>query len=64
MDSQGDTADAASQIPDSDGNIDNTATADSDQTGPETATEEVPLVFDPSIAVTKTAIDSDGDGLF
>ncbi|TFV95488.1 DUF11 domain-containing protein, partial [Algoriphagus kandeliae] len=48
-----------------DGDIDNTATADSDQTGEETASEEVPLTQNPVLSITKTAVgvDAAGDGV-
>ncbi|WP_210315727.1 SdrD B-like domain-containing protein, partial [Bradyrhizobium sp. cir1] len=44
-----------------DGDIDNLATADSDQTGPDTATASVPIVLKPALNVTKTVADVDGD---
>jgi len=37
------------------GRIDNTATADSDQTGPDTDSETVPAVKNPALNITKTA---------
>ncbi|MCS5492000.1 DUF7507 domain-containing protein, partial [Algoriphagus limi] len=49
-----------------DGDIDNTATADSDQTDPVTDSEEVPLDQDPSLAIDKTVLgvdDLNGNGL-
>ena len=47
-----------------DGLINNTATADSDQTDPEDASEEVPVVQSPAILLEKTGTfnDEDGDG--
>ncbi len=44
----------------SDGDIDNTATADSDQTGPASDSAEVPLVYDPKIAIDKVFINVTG----
>ena len=43
-----------------DGDIDNTATADSDQTGPSDASAQVPLVQRPGMAVEKSFIDVTG----
>ena len=46
-----------------DGDIDNTATADSDQTGPSDASAEVPLDYSPALSVVKNFVDvSGGDG--
>ncbi|WP_025031918.1 DUF7507 domain-containing protein [Bradyrhizobium sp. DOA9] len=44
-----------------DGDIDNLATADSDQTGPDTDTASVPIVRNPALNVTKTVHDVDGN---
>jgi uncharacterized repeat protein (TIGR01451 family) len=46
-----------------DGDIDNTVTADSNETGPDTASEEVPIVYGPALNVTKTATSVDGDNV-
>ncbi|WP_265530809.1 DUF7507 domain-containing protein, partial [Sphingomicrobium marinum] len=48
-----------------DGDIDNTATADSDQTGPEQDSEEAPLAPDPSLVFDKevVGVDTAGDGV-
>ncbi|MCV2891048.1 DUF11 domain-containing protein, partial [Ruegeria sp. XHP0148] len=48
-----------------DGDIDNTATADSDQTDPVDDSEEVPVVQDPGLAIDKqvTGVDTAGDGV-
>jgi len=43
------------------GTIDNTATVDSDETDPETATEKVPLDLDPAINLTKEVVSLVGD---
>ncbi|WP_413331233.1 beta strand repeat-containing protein [Synechococcus sp. WH 8017] len=48
--------------PDGDGDIDNTATADSDQTGAVTDSEAVPITQDPSLSIDKQVIDVDGNG--
>ena len=45
-----------------DHDIDNTATAVSNQTGPASASAVAPLVYDPSIAIVKSVLDVDGDG--
>ena len=44
-----------------DGDIDNTATADSDQTGPDTADASVPVAQTPALNITKVVHDVDGD---
>ena len=44
-----------------DGAIDNTATADSDQTGTDTANASVPLEQTPALSITKVVHDVDGD---
>ena len=44
-----------------DGDIDNTVTADSNETGPDTASEEVPIVRNPGLNVTKDAAESSVD---
>ena len=44
-----------------DGDIDNTATADSDQTGPETDSAAVPLAQTPALTIAKTVTGVDGD---
>jgi uncharacterized repeat protein (TIGR01451 family) len=44
-----------------DGDIDNTVTADSNETGPDTASEEVPIVYGPALNVVKTATSVDAD---
>ena len=44
-----------------DGDIDNTATADSDQTGPDTADASVPVAQTPALNITKAVNDVDGD---
>jgi hypothetical protein len=48
-----------------DGDIDNTATADSDQTDPVDDSEEVPLALTPSLSLDKqvAAVDAAGDGV-
>jgi uncharacterized repeat protein (TIGR01451 family) len=45
-----------------DGDIDNTATADSDQTGPSSDSETVPVVQNASLIINKTITDVDGGG--
>ena len=45
-----------------DGDIDNTATADSDQTGPDTASEDVLIVQAPGLNIEKFVTDVGGDG--
>ena len=47
---------------DGDGDIDNTATADSDQTDPVTDSEAVPITQDPSLSIDKQVIDVDNRG--
>jgi uncharacterized repeat protein (TIGR01451 family) len=44
-----------------DGDIDNTVTADSNETGPDTASAVVPIVRNPGLNVVKTATSVDGD---
>ena len=44
-----------------DGTIDNTATADSDQTGPDSANASVPVEQTPALNITKAVHDVDGD---
>src|SRR4029077_21245619 len=44
-----------------DGGIDNTATADSDQTGPDSADVSVPTSPGPALSITKVVHDVDGD---
>ena len=44
-----------------DGDIDNTATADSDQTGPDSADVSVPMTQGPALSITKVVHDVDGD---
>ena len=44
-----------------DGTIDNTATADSDQTGTDTANASVPVEQTPALSITKVVHDVDGD---
>ena len=44
-----------------DGNIDNTATADSDQTGTDSADVSVPTTQGPALSITKVVHDVDGD---
>jgi len=39
-----------------DGDIDNTATADSNETGPEDDSEEVPIDYTPALAINKTVV--------
>jgi uncharacterized repeat protein (TIGR01451 family) len=46
-----------------DGDIDNTVTADSNETGPDTASEVVPIVYGPALNVVKTVTSVDGDNL-
>ena len=46
-----------------DGDIDNTATAYSDQTGPVSASAEATLVYDPKVTIEKTAVSTEDDGL-
>jgi uncharacterized repeat protein (TIGR01451 family) len=49
-----------------DGDIDNTVTADSNETGPDTASEVVPIVYGPALNVLKsvTSVDSDNQAPF
>ena len=47
----------------SDGDIDNTATADSDQTGPSSDSVAVPLVRTPHLTITKTATEQSYDSV-
>ncbi len=44
-----------------DGDIDNTVTADSNETGPDTASAAVPIVYGPALSVTKTVVSVDAD---
>ena len=44
-----------------DGDIDNMATADSDQTGPDSADASVPVTQTPALNITKVVNDVDGD---
>jgi len=44
-----------------DGDIDNTVTADSNETGPDTASAAVPIVYGPALNVLKTVTSVDGD---
>ena len=44
-----------------DGDIDNTVTADSEETGPDTASEDVPIIRNPELNVVKTATGVDAD---
>jgi len=44
-----------------DGDIDNTVTADSNETGPDTASAAVPIVYGPALNVVKTVTSVDGD---
>ncbi len=46
-----------------DGDIDNTATADSDQTGPASDSAAVPLVQSPALTITKVAAESGYDSV-
>ncbi|KFC75903.1 Mo-co oxidoreductase dimerization domain protein [Bosea sp. LC85] len=43
-----------------DGQLENTATADSDETGPDTDDASVPVVYDPDVDITKSAAVKDG----
>lgn len=45
------------------GRVDNTATADSDQTGPDTDSETVPAVQTPALNITKTAAEANFDAV-
>ena len=55
-------ADIDGNGPMSDGDIDNTATADSNQTGPSSDSEDVPVIYDPRLAIDKIVVDVDGAG--
>jgi uncharacterized repeat protein (TIGR01451 family) len=63
LDTKGDDADTlAGLTPDTDTKVDNQVTADSDQTGPETAEAEAPLLYNPVITVTKDVSVDQGAG--
>jgi len=44
---------------DGDGTLDNTASVDTDQTDPQSATASVDLVYNPKLEITKTAVVAD-----